>query len=68
MQDIMIRNATVVLKDRVLNSGSVWIHGNRIQEISEKPDFAQQAPLAKQIDAEGAYLMPGLYILTTLRR
>ncbi len=59
MQDIMIRNATVVLKDRVLNSGSVWIHGNRIQEISEKPDFAQQAPLAKQIDAEGAYLMPG---------
>ena len=59
MQDTIIKNAAVVLKDRVLDSASVWIRGNRIQEISEKPGLEEKAPHAKQIDAAGAYLMPG---------
>ncbi len=59
MQDIVIKNAAVVLKDRVLNSASVWIRGPQIQEISENPDFAERVSNAKQIDAEGAYLIPG---------
>lgn len=59
MQDTIIKNAAVVLKDRVLDSASVWIRGNRIQEISEKSGLEEKAPHAKQIDAAGAYLMPG---------
>ena len=49
----------MVLKDRVLGSASVLIQGHQIQEISENPDFAERFTQAKQIDAAGAYLMPG---------
>lgn len=59
MQDILIKNAAVVLKDRVLGSASVLIQGHQIGEISENPDFAERFTQAKQIDAAGAYLMPG---------
>lgn len=59
MQDIVIKNAAVVLPDRVASGAAVWIRDGRIQEISTDTEFAQQAPQARQIDAAGAYLMPG---------
>ena len=59
MQDIVIKNAAVVLKDRVLDAASVWIQDSRIKEISQDPDFARKFAGARQIDAAGAYLMPG---------
>ncbi len=59
MQDSVIKNAEVVLKDRILHNASVWIKGQLIEEISQEPDFAQQFSQARIIDAAGAYLMPG---------
>ena len=59
MQDIVIKNASVVLQDRVASGAAVWIREGRIKGIATDTDFTQQAPQAKRIDAAGAYLMPG---------
>lgn len=59
MQDIVIKNASVVLQDRVASGAAVWVREGRIQGIATDSDFTQQAPQAKRIDAAGAYLMPG---------
>ena len=59
MQNIVIKNAAVVLKDRILENASVLIQGPLIKEISQEENFYEKFPTAQLIDVDGAYLMPG---------
>lgn len=59
MQDTVITNAVVVLRDRVLENASVYIRNQLIQEVSQRAGFAARYAGARLVDAAGAYLLPG---------
>ena len=59
MQDTVITNAVIVLRDRVLENASVYIHNQLIQEVSQQAGFATRHAGARLVDAAGAYLLPG---------
>ena len=51
MQDTVITNAVVVLRDRVLENASVYIRNQLIQEVSQQPGFAARYAGARLVDA-----------------
>lgn len=55
----LIYNATVVLKDRVLENGAVLIDGKTIATVYEKLPASLYCYADEKIDAEGNYLIPG---------
>lgn len=59
MTDLAITNARVVLADEVLEGGMVLIEEGRIAEVRES-STAPRGGWTSEIDAHGAYLIPGL--------
>ena len=59
MQSFAIVNATVILPDRVLDGGAVLVRDGLIAEVAPAAAALAERP-AQQIDAEGAYLLPGI--------
>src|SRR5215210_3802595 len=59
MQSFAITNATVVLPDRVLDGGAVLVEDGLIADVAPSATALAEQP-AQQIDAEGAYLLPGV--------
>jgi N-acetylglucosamine-6-phosphate deacetylase len=54
---ILISGATLVLRDRVVDEGSVLIEGDRVVAI--EPRIIAPPPGAKRIDAAGSMIVPG---------
>src|SRR3954470_10176923 len=59
MESFAIVNAAVILPDQILNGGVVLVQDGLIAEVSPAA-AALRDQSARQIDAEGAYLLPGL--------
>jgi alpha-D-ribose 1-methylphosphonate 5-triphosphate diphosphatase len=59
MESFAIANATVVLPDEVLDGGAVLVQDGVIAEVAPSAGALRQRP-AREIDAEGAYLLPGI--------
>src|SRR5918996_1231265 len=59
MNEFAIVNATVVLPDRVLDGGAVLVKDGLIADVATDAAALNERP-AWQIDAEGAYLLPGI--------
>ena len=59
MQSFAVVNATVVLSDRVLDGGAVLVKDGLIADVAPSAAALGEEP-AHQIDAEGAYLLPGI--------
>ena len=59
MNQFAVVNATVVLPDRVLDGGAVRVQDGLIAEVAPAASALAERP-AQQIDAEGAYLLPGV--------
>ena len=59
MPQLLIKNANLILPDRILANHSVLCDGGKIVQISPTDDFVQDAA-ATVIDASGKYLAPGL--------
>src|SRR5687768_5546160 len=59
MTHVAIANATVVLPDRVLEGGAVLVRDGLIAEVAPSLAALGDRP-PDQIDAEGAYLLPGI--------
>jgi 5-methylthioadenosine/S-adenosylhomocysteine deaminase len=59
---ILIRNGTVVTMDqgRVIPDGAVLVEGSRIAEIGPAADLAGRSRAAREIDATGKIVLPGL--------
>lgn len=56
MKDLIIKNATVVLADRILKRACVSIKDGRIETVGDVPDRIGDTPT---LDAEEKYLFPG---------
>jgi alpha-D-ribose 1-methylphosphonate 5-triphosphate diphosphatase len=59
MQSFAVVNATVVLPDRVLDGGAVLVEDGLIADVAPGGAALRARP-AHEIDAEGAYLLPGI--------
>src|SRR3954454_12516906 len=59
MESFAIINATVFLPDQIADGGAVAIEGGQIAEVAPSVAALRARP-AHEIDAEGAYLLPGL--------
>src|SRR5262245_10372803 len=59
MNSFAIVNATVILPDRILDGGAIVVRDDLIAEVAPSADALAERP-ARQIDADGAYLLPGL--------
>src|SRR6188508_695615 len=59
MNEFAVVNATVVLPDRVLEGGAVLVRDGLIAEVAPTTAALVERS-AQQIDAEGAYLLPGI--------
>lgn len=73
---ILVLNGTVLTRDEkntVIENGAVAYEGNQIVEVGSEKVLLQKYPDAKQIDAKGGVIMPGLinahgHIYSTLSR
>ena len=54
-----IHNATIVNEGRIF-VGSVLIEGDKIVDVSEKPEYSDYSDYSQVIDATGMILMPGV--------
>src|SRR5688572_10495125 len=59
MESFAIVNATVILPDQIVEGGAVAVRDGAIAEVAPSVAGLAEQP-AHQIDADGAYLMPGL--------
>src|SRR4051812_22520492 len=59
MESFAITNAAVILPDQILNGGAVLVRDGTIAEVAPTAAALRERP-AHQIDAEGAYLLPGI--------
>lgn len=59
MDDLLIRNATVVLPEGVLEGGAVVVRNGVIAEVAGEASAVDMRADA-EIDADGAYLLPGI--------
>jgi alpha-D-ribose 1-methylphosphonate 5-triphosphate diphosphatase len=71
MNTWLIKNAKVITPDGVIEGGSVWVEDGMIREVGYGPEAAArmggEAGLqgVKVLDAEGAYVMPGIIDIHT---
>jgi alpha-D-ribose 1-methylphosphonate 5-triphosphate diphosphatase len=63
MNNLLIKNAQVITPYGVVSDGSVWIESGRIKQAGTISDSLPQAEIV--IDAEGAYVMPGIMDIHT---
>jgi alpha-D-ribose 1-methylphosphonate 5-triphosphate diphosphatase len=63
MNTWLIKNANIIIPDGVIESGSVWIEDGEIREVGRVPE--QAAREGQVLDAEGAYVMPGIIDIHT---
>jgi alpha-D-ribose 1-methylphosphonate 5-triphosphate diphosphatase len=59
MDSFAIVNATVIQPDQILEGGAISVRDGLIAEVAPAAAALTQRP-AREIDAEGAYLLPGL--------
>ncbi len=58
-REILIHNAVVVQKDRVVEGGAVALRGQKIVAVLDDPRQLRFHPDAEMVDAGGAYVLPG---------
>jgi alpha-D-ribose 1-methylphosphonate 5-triphosphate diphosphatase len=63
MNSLLIKNAQVITPYGVVSGGSVWIESGRIRQAGTIADPVPQTESV--IDAEGAYVMPGIIDIHT---
>ena len=59
MSSFAITNATVILPDQIVDGGAVTVRDGEIAEVAPAASALRHRP-AHEIDAAGAYLLPGL--------
>jgi alpha-D-ribose 1-methylphosphonate 5-triphosphate diphosphatase len=59
MNEFAIDKARIVLPDRVLEGGAVLVRDGQIADVAPTAAALAERP-AREIDAEGAYLLPGI--------
>jgi alpha-D-ribose 1-methylphosphonate 5-triphosphate diphosphatase len=59
MESFAIVNATVILPDQIVNGGAIAVRDGLIAEVAPSAAALAEQP-ARRIDADGAYLLPGL--------
>ncbi|MCL5429334.1 MAG: amidohydrolase family protein, partial [Chloroflexi bacterium] len=63
MQDILIKNATVVTvneKNDIIKNGGIVIEGGKIKDLGSVEELAKKYRVRDEIDASGMIAMPGL--------
>ena len=63
MNSYLIKNAQVVTSYGVIPDGSVWVEAGRIRQVGAVT--APGSAIARVIDADGAYVMPGIIDMHT---
>ncbi len=61
----IIKNATLILSDRILNEGFIILAGSTISQIGEGGAFGEYNESDVVIDAKGNYVSPGFIDMHT---
>ena len=63
MNNLLITNGTLITlgaKNRVINSGAVYIEDGKIAAVGTEDVLIKQYPKAERLDAQGKVIMPGM--------
>lgn len=57
---LLIRNARILLPDGEFLQGDVWVEGDRIRQVAPEISADEVGAIAREIDATGLTLLPGV--------